>query len=80
MLKDISPAFSIFIQRMSMVQLRMARLLKQAAESISKFIATLRKVKYSGKCSLEFEKEMKDNLPGIAESIGYFRGAMACGQ
>jgi inosose dehydratase len=46
---------------------------------IPKFIATLRKVKYSGKCSLEFEKEMKDNLPGIAESIGYFRGVMACG-
>lgn len=45
---------------------------------IPKFIATLRKVKYSGKCSLEFEKEMKDNLPGIAESIGYFRGVMAC--
>jgi sugar phosphate isomerase/epimerase len=46
---------------------------------IPKFIATLRKVKYSGKCSLEFEKEMKDNLPGIAESTGYFRGVMACG-
>jgi inosose dehydratase len=44
-----------------------------------KFIATLRKIKYSGKCSLEFEKEMKDPLPGIAESIGYFRGVMACG-
>ena len=44
-----------------------------------KFIATLRKTKYSGKCSLEFEKEMKDNLPGIAESIGYFKGVMACG-
>jgi inosose dehydratase len=41
---------------------------------IPKFIKTLRKIKYSGKCSLEFEKEMKDNLPGIAESIGYFRG------
>jgi sugar phosphate isomerase/epimerase len=46
---------------------------------IPKFIATLRKIKYSGKCSLEFEKEMKDNLPGIAESIGYFRGVMVCG-
>jgi inosose dehydratase len=44
-----------------------------------KFIATLRKIKYSGKCSLEFEKEMKDNLPGIAESMGYFRGVMTCG-
>jgi inosose dehydratase len=45
---------------------------------IPKFIATLRKIKYSGKCSLEFEKEMKDPLPGIAESIGYFKGVMAC--
>lgn len=46
---------------------------------IPKFVATLRKINYSGKCSLEFEKEMKDNLPGIAESIGYFKGVMACG-
>lgn len=46
---------------------------------IPKFVATLRKIKYSGKCSLEFEKEMKDNLPGIAESNGYFKGVMACG-
>jgi sugar phosphate isomerase/epimerase len=45
---------------------------------IPKFVATLRKIKYSGKCSLEFEKEMKDPLPGIAESIGYFKGVMAC--
>lgn len=46
---------------------------------IPRFIATLRKIKYSGKCSLEFEKEMKDPLPGIAESMGYFRGVMSCG-
>ena len=45
---------------------------------IPKFVATLRKINYSGKCSLEFEKEMKDNLPSIAESIGYFKGVMAC--
>jgi inosose dehydratase len=45
---------------------------------IPKFVATLRKIKYNGKCSLEFEKEMKDPLPGIAESIGYFKGVMAC--
>jgi inosose dehydratase len=44
-----------------------------------RFITSLRKIKYTGKCSLEFEKEMKDNLPGIAESIGYFKGVMACG-
>lgn len=44
-----------------------------------RFIATLRKVRYSGKCSLEFEKVMQDPLPGIAESNGYFKGVMACG-
>ncbi len=43
-----------------------------------KFIATLRKIKYSGKCSLEFEKVMKDPLPGISESLGFFKGVMAC--
>jgi inosose dehydratase len=36
----------------------------------------LRKVKYSGVCSLEYEKDMKDPILGIAESIGYFRGIM----
>jgi sugar phosphate isomerase/epimerase len=45
---------------------------------IPKFVATLRKIKYNGKCSLEFEKEMKDPLPGISESIGYFKGVIAC--
>ncbi len=45
---------------------------------IPKVVDTLRKIKYSGKCSLEFEKDMKDPLPGIAESIGYFKGVMAC--
>jgi inosose dehydratase len=46
--------------------------------NIPKVIETLRKIKYSGSCSLEFEKDMKDPLPGIAESIGYFKGVMAC--
>ncbi len=46
---------------------------------IPKVVTTLRKIKYSGSCSLEFEKDMNDPLAGIAESIGYFRGAMACG-
>lgn len=46
---------------------------------IPKVIDTLRKIKYSGSCSLEFEKDMKDPLAGIAESIGYFKGVMACG-
>jgi sugar phosphate isomerase/epimerase len=37
-------------------------------------VKALRKIKYPGHCSIEFEKDMKDPLPGIAESVGYFRG------
>ena len=43
---------------------------------IPAFVKMLRKVKYAGACSLEFEKDMKDPLAGIAESIGYFKGVM----
>lgn len=38
-----------------------------------KFVRMLRKVGYTGCCSLEYEKDMKDPFVGIAESIGYFR-------
>ncbi|MCF0051908.1 sugar phosphate isomerase/epimerase [Dyadobacter sp. LJ53] len=41
---------------------------------IPAFVKMLRKVKYDGCCSLEYEKDMKDPLAGIAESVGYFRG------
>ncbi|MFA6701843.1 MAG: sugar phosphate isomerase/epimerase family protein [Dysgonamonadaceae bacterium] len=41
------------------------------------FIKMLRKVGYSGKCSLEHERNMKDPFIGIAESIGYFRGTIS---
>ncbi|MDR1156438.1 MAG: sugar phosphate isomerase/epimerase [Bacteroidales bacterium] len=44
---------------------------------IPAFVKMLRKVKYAGACSLEFEKDMKDPLAGLAESIGYFKGVMA---
>lgn len=40
-------------------------------------ITALRKNQYAGMCSIEFEKDMADPLPGIAESIGYFKGVMA---
>ena len=40
------------------------------------FIKMLRKVGYSGVCSLEHEKDMTDPFMGIAESIGYFRGVI----
>lgn len=41
-------------------------------------IATIRKINYSGMCSLEFEKDMKDSLAGIAESLGYWKGVAKC--
>ena len=41
------------------------------------FVNMLRKVGYSGVCSLEHERNMKDPFSGIAESIGYFRGVIA---
>jgi inosose dehydratase len=40
-------------------------------------VKTLRKIKYTGVCALEYEKDMKDPLAGIAESIGYFRGVLS---
>lgn len=41
---------------------------------IPAFVKMLRKVKYQGSCSLEYEKDIKEPLAGIAESVGYFRG------
>jgi sugar phosphate isomerase/epimerase len=40
-------------------------------------VKTLRKIKYDGVCSLEYEKDMKDPMIGIAQSIGYFKGVCA---
>lgn len=40
-------------------------------------IKALNKINYKGVCSIEFEKDMKDPLPGIAESTGFFKGVMA---
>jgi len=34
----------------------------------------LRAIGYTGKVSLEFEKNAENPTPGVAESIGYFRG------
>ena len=44
--------------------------------NINAVIASLKKINYTGYCSIEFEKDMTDPLPGIAESIGYFKGVM----
>ena len=43
---------------------------------IPAFVKMLRKVKYASACSLEYEKDMRNPLAGIAESIGYFKGVM----
>ncbi len=40
------------------------------------FVKMLRKVGYSGVCSLEHEINMDNPFMGIAESIGYFRGVI----
>lgn len=40
---------------------------------LAAFVAALKKVKYTGVCSLEYEKNMEDPFLGIAESIGYFK-------
>jgi sugar phosphate isomerase/epimerase len=44
--------------------------------NIPDFVRMLRKVKYAGACSLEYERNMKAPLTGIAESTGYFRGVI----
>jgi sugar phosphate isomerase/epimerase len=40
-------------------------------------VKILRRIGYDGVCSLEYEKDMKDPMIGIAESIGYFKGVCA---
>ncbi|MBS0030932.1 sugar phosphate isomerase/epimerase family protein [Chitinophaga sp. 22321] len=42
-----------------------------------KLVAALDKINYQGVCSIEYEKDMSDPLPGIAESTGYFRGVIS---
>lgn len=39
-------------------------------------VKALRKVQYKGCCSFEYGNDMKDPLPGIAESLGYFKGIL----
>ncbi len=40
-------------------------------------VESLRKIKFQGISSIEYEKDMTDPLAGIAESIGYFKGVVA---
>ena len=40
------------------------------------FIRTLTKLNYSGVLAFEYEKDGKDPLPGLAESVGFLRGVL----
>jgi sugar phosphate isomerase/epimerase len=43
---------------------------------LPKFFRTLDRIHYAGIVSFEFEKDPKDPLPGLAESVGYVRGVL----
>ncbi|MGZ4887156.1 MAG: sugar phosphate isomerase/epimerase family protein, partial [Candidatus Aminicenantales bacterium] len=44
---------------------------------VPKFLRTLVKLNYRGTASFEYEKDAKDPLAGLAESVGYVRGVLA---
>ena len=41
------------------------------------FLRTLDKIGYTGRVSFEYEKDPHDPLPGLAETVGYYRGVLA---
>jgi sugar phosphate isomerase/epimerase len=41
-------------------------------------LRTLLDIGYEGIASFEYEKDANDPMPGLAESVGYVRGALAC--
>ena len=43
---------------------------------IPKFLKTLMKMQYDGIVSFEYEKDAKDPLAGLAESVGYVKGVL----
>jgi inosose dehydratase len=44
---------------------------------IPKFLRTVINIEFDGKVSFEYEKDAKDPLPGLAESVGYVKGVLA---
>ena len=40
-------------------------------------LAALLKIKYQGLVGFEYEKDAKDPVPGLAESVGYIKGLLA---
>lgn len=43
---------------------------------IPAFLKTVQKIKYTGVVAIEYEKDGKDPMPGLAESTGYIRGVL----
>ena len=41
---------------------------------IPALVSSLYKLKYTGRCSIEYQKNLDEPLEGIAESVGYFKG------
>ena len=41
---------------------------------IPALVSSLYKQKYTGRCSIEYQKNLDEPLEGIAESVGYFKG------
>ena len=39
-------------------------------------VKALNKIKFQGYCSFEYEKDMSDPVPGIAESVGFLKGVI----
>jgi len=44
---------------------------------LARFLRTLAAMEYRGTAAFEYEKDGKDPLPGLAESVGYVRGLLA---
>ena len=40
-------------------------------------LAALLKIKFQGHVGFEYEKDAKDPIPGLAESVGYTKGLLA---
>jgi inosose dehydratase len=45
--------------------------------NIKSILAALLKIKYKGLVGFEYEKDSKDPVPGLAESVGYTKGLLA---
>jgi sugar phosphate isomerase/epimerase len=49
----------------------------RGAVDIPRFLRTLSALGYRGTAAFEYEKDGRDPLPGLAESVGYVRGVLA---